>query len=165
MMRLFKSDSKYSDAFLQFELAGASGSGGSGGSGGSDRCGDDGRVPTIRRTRMRMAMAIVSCVIYCDMSPGNLCHCGTNYLTKKYVGPTLSLGIVAGKPGSEGLAESKASTSNLRRIQVKDIVKEVEDYLKTYSSAEMDIRWYVKGIRCSFRESQRWQYYDYPITL
>ncbi|GKC51918.1 hypothetical protein Tco_1074663, partial [Tanacetum coccineum] len=26
-----------------------------------------------------------------------------------------------------------------RRIQVKDIVKEVEDYLKTYSSAEMDI--------------------------
>ncbi|GJY69137.1 hypothetical protein Tco_0472119 [Tanacetum coccineum] len=28
-----------------------------------------------------------------------------------------------------------------RDIQVKDIVKEVEDYLKTYSSAEMDIRW------------------------
>nr|GEV46462.1 hypothetical protein [Tanacetum cinerariifolium] len=35
MMRLFKSDSKYSDAFSQFESAGASGSGG------SDGCGDD----------------------------------------------------------------------------------------------------------------------------
>ncbi|GJY82992.1 hypothetical protein Tco_0496368, partial [Tanacetum coccineum] len=34
-----------------------------------------------------------------------------------------------------------------RRIQVKDIVKEVEDYLKTYSSAGMDISWYVDGIR------------------
>ncbi|GKC17822.1 Toll/interleukin-1 receptor domain-containing protein [Tanacetum coccineum] len=31
--------------------------------------------------------------------------------------------------GIEGLAECKASASNLRRIQVKDIVKEVEDYL------------------------------------
>ncbi|GKC75943.1 multidrug resistance-associated protein 5, partial [Tanacetum coccineum] len=34
--------------------------------------------------------------------------------------------------------------SNLRRIQVKDIVKEVEDYLKTYSSVGMDISW-TKG--------------------
>ncbi|GKC69032.1 hypothetical protein Tco_1114915, partial [Tanacetum coccineum] len=42
---------------------------------------------------------------------------------------------------SEGLAECKTSGSNLRRIQVKDIVKEVEDYLKTYSSAGMDISW------------------------
>ncbi|GKA78808.1 hypothetical protein Tco_0785345 [Tanacetum coccineum] len=41
--------------------------------------------------------------------------------------------------GIEGLAECKASASNLRRIQVKYIVKEVEDYLKTYSSAGMDI--------------------------
>ncbi|GKB64197.1 hypothetical protein Tco_0920383 [Tanacetum coccineum] len=39
----------------------------------------------------------------------------------------------------KGLSECKASESNFRRIQVKDIVKEVEDYLKTYSSAEMDI--------------------------
>ncbi|GKA66111.1 hypothetical protein Tco_0765919 [Tanacetum coccineum] len=39
----------------------------------------------------------------------------------------------------EGLAECKASASNLRRIQVKDIVKEVKDYLKAYSSAGMDI--------------------------
>ncbi|GJX40062.1 hypothetical protein Tco_0255052 [Tanacetum coccineum] len=30
-------------------------------------------------------------------------------------------------------------TAGIRRIQVKDIVKEVEDYLKTYSSAGMDI--------------------------
>ncbi|GKE22609.1 hypothetical protein Tco_1434121, partial [Tanacetum coccineum] len=31
------------------------------------------------------------------MSPGNMCHGGTNYLTEKYVGPTVSLGIVAGE--------------------------------------------------------------------
>ncbi|GJY71031.1 hypothetical protein Tco_0474734 [Tanacetum coccineum] len=41
----------------------------------------------------------------------------------------------------KGLAEYKASASNLRRIQVKYIVKEVEDYLKTYSSDGMDISW------------------------
>ncbi|GKD99494.1 hypothetical protein Tco_1387478 [Tanacetum coccineum] len=46
----------------------------------------------------------------------------------------------------KGLADGKASARNLRDIQVKDIIKEVEDYLKTYSSAEMDIRWYVEGI-------------------
>nr|GEX06734.1 hypothetical protein [Tanacetum cinerariifolium] len=40
----------------------------------------------------------------------------------------------------KGLADGKASVSNLRDIQVKDIIKEVKDYLKTYSSAEMDIR-------------------------
>ncbi|GKD00746.1 hypothetical protein Tco_1171020 [Tanacetum coccineum] len=33
----------------------------------------------------------------------------------------------------KGLADGKASASNLRDIQVRDIVKEVEDYLKTYS--------------------------------
>ncbi|GJT44835.1 hypothetical protein Tco_0953550 [Tanacetum coccineum] len=36
----------------------------------------------------------------------------------------------------KGLSECKASESNFRRIQVKDIVKEVEDYLKPYSSAD-----------------------------
>ncbi|GKB48388.1 hypothetical protein Tco_0899141, partial [Tanacetum coccineum] len=41
--------------------------------------------------------------------------------------------------GIEELTKCKASASNLRRIQVKDIVKEVKDYLKTYSSAGMDI--------------------------
>nr|GEV29769.1 reverse transcriptase domain-containing protein [Tanacetum cinerariifolium] len=45
--------------------------------------------------------------------------------------------------GSKGLAECKTLESNLRGIQVKDIVKEVEDYLKTYSSSEMDSRWLV----------------------
>ncbi|GKE42804.1 hypothetical protein Tco_1470088 [Tanacetum coccineum] len=47
----------------------------------------------------------------------------------------------------KGLSERKASESNVRCIQVKDIVKEVEDYLKTYSSAGMDISWYVDEIR------------------
>ncbi|GJY05716.1 MAK10-like protein [Tanacetum coccineum] len=42
----------------------------------------------------------------------------------------------------KGLSECKASKSNIRRNQVKDIVKEVEDYLKTYSSAGMDNSWY-----------------------
>nr|GEV70195.1 hypothetical protein [Tanacetum cinerariifolium] len=41
---------------------------------------------------------------------------------------------------SEGLVDGKASTSNLKDTQVKDIVKEFEDYLKTYSPTEMDIR-------------------------
>ncbi|GKB24635.1 hypothetical protein Tco_0864036 [Tanacetum coccineum] len=40
----------------------------------------------------------------------------------------------------KGLTDGKASSSNLRDIQVKYIVKEVKDYLKTYSPAEMDIR-------------------------
>ncbi|GKA51934.1 hypothetical protein Tco_0745130, partial [Tanacetum coccineum] len=56
--------------------------------------------------------------------------------------------------GIEGLVECKALASNLIRIQVKDIIKEVKDYLKTYSSAGMDISWYVEGIRCSSKESQ-----------
>ncbi|GKB42642.1 hypothetical protein Tco_0887584 [Tanacetum coccineum] len=41
--------------------------------------------------------------------------------------------------GREGLAECNASASNFIRIQVKYIVKKVKDYLKTYSSAGMDI--------------------------
>ncbi|GJX98735.1 hypothetical protein Tco_0355754 [Tanacetum coccineum] len=40
---------------------------------------------------------------------------------------------------NEGFTECKASARNLSRIQVRDIVKEVKDYLKTYSSAGMDI--------------------------
>nr|GEV54474.1 hypothetical protein [Tanacetum cinerariifolium] len=43
----------------------------------------------------------------------------------------------------KGLADGKASVRNLKDIQIKDIVKEVKDYLKTYSSAEMDIRWFL----------------------
>ncbi|GJT32406.1 retrovirus-related pol polyprotein from transposon TNT 1-94 [Tanacetum coccineum] len=41
----------------------------------------------------------------------------------------------------EGLSECEALESNIGRIQVKYIVKKVEDYLKTYSLAEMDISW------------------------
>nr|GEW41751.1 hypothetical protein [Tanacetum cinerariifolium] len=67
--------------------------------------------------------------------------------------------------GTKGLAECRASASNLRRIQVKDIVKEVKDHLKTYSSDEMNICWYVEGIRCVSKEDKRWQYSDYPVTL
>ncbi|GKA54748.1 hypothetical protein Tco_0753697 [Tanacetum coccineum] len=37
------------------------------------------------------------------------------------------------------LVECKASASNLRRIQVRDIVKEVEDYFKIHASAGMDV--------------------------
>ncbi|GKC97288.1 hypothetical protein Tco_1167563 [Tanacetum coccineum] len=39
----------------------------------------------------------------------------------------------------KGLSKCKVSKSNARRIQVKDIVKEVKDHLKIYSSAAMDI--------------------------
>ncbi|GJY57121.1 hypothetical protein Tco_0456236 [Tanacetum coccineum] len=41
----------------------------------------------------------------------------------------------------DGLVECKASASNIKQIQVRVIVKEVKDYLKTYSSAGMDISW------------------------
>ncbi|GJS81562.1 hypothetical protein Tco_0748103 [Tanacetum coccineum] len=55
------------------------------------------------------------------------------------------LGII----GSRSLSSSKGRPSSQRggRIQVKDIVKEVEDHLKTYSSVGMDISWYVEGRR------------------
>nr|GEV58037.1 hypothetical protein [Tanacetum cinerariifolium] len=64
------------------------------------------RVLTIRRTRMRMAMAIVSCVIYwlvcyivtlCSSWRPGICVTMTHYLTENYVGPTVSLRIVAGE--------------------------------------------------------------------
>nr|GEW23333.1 retrovirus-related Pol polyprotein from transposon TNT 1-94 [Tanacetum cinerariifolium] len=45
------------------------------------------------------------------------------------------------QPVMKGPSECKAAESNIIRIRVKDIVKEVEDHLKTYSSAEMDISW------------------------
>nr|GEZ93744.1 F-box domain, leucine-rich repeat domain, L domain-like protein [Tanacetum cinerariifolium] len=59
IMSLFKSDSKYSDMFSQFDSGGASESSES---------------------------------FHGDMSPGNMCRRGTNFLTGKYVGPTVSLG-------------------------------------------------------------------------
>nr|GEY41935.1 hypothetical protein [Tanacetum cinerariifolium] len=57
--------------------------------------------------------------------------------------------------GIKGITEYKASASNLRRIQVKVIIKEIEDHLKIYSSAGMDISWYVEGIHCGSKESTR----------
>nr|GEW15736.1 RNA-directed DNA polymerase, eukaryota, reverse transcriptase zinc-binding domain protein [Tanacetum cinerariifolium] len=41
----------------------------------------------------------------------------------------------------KGLSECKASESNIERIRVKDIFKEVKDYLTTYLSAGMNISW------------------------
>ncbi|GJW60284.1 hypothetical protein Tco_0109619 [Tanacetum coccineum] len=41
----------------------------------------------------------------------------------------------------KGLSEYEASESNIRRIQVKYIIKEVKDYLNTYSLAGMEISW------------------------
>nr|GEU62924.1 serine-threonine/tyrosine-protein kinase catalytic domain-containing protein [Tanacetum cinerariifolium] len=46
-----------------------------------------------------------------DMSPGNMCHRGTNFLSGKYVGPTVSLGIVAG----EGIPCERFPANNPRR--------------------------------------------------
>nr|GEZ10403.1 hypothetical protein [Tanacetum cinerariifolium] len=48
----------------------------------------------------------------------------------------------------KGLSKCKALESNIRRIKVKDIVNKVEDYLKTYSSAGMDISWSAVLISC-----------------
>nr|GEX83310.1 hypothetical protein [Tanacetum cinerariifolium] len=48
----------------------------------------------------------------------------------------------------KGLSECKALESNIRRIKVIDIVNKVEDYLKIYSSAGMDISWPVVLINC-----------------
>ncbi|GKF89111.1 hypothetical protein Tco_0263074, partial [Tanacetum coccineum] len=49
-------------------------------------------------------------------------------------------------------AKHQRATSEV--FKVKDIVKEVEYYLKAYSSAEMDIRWMlVEWLRNVFRKS------------
>ncbi|GJV65805.1 hypothetical protein Tco_1476633 [Tanacetum coccineum] len=52
----------------------------------------------------------------------------------------------------KGLSECKASESNIRHIQVKDIIKEVKDYLKTYSSPGMDISYYLVRKYCKMRQ-------------
>ncbi|GKC25249.1 hypothetical protein Tco_1027399 [Tanacetum coccineum] len=65
---------------------------------------------------------------------------------------------LASKRVVKGLTACKASASNLRRIQVKDIVKEVEDYLNTYSSAGMDISCKEVGLLWIFKSiKQRFQ--------
>nr|GEY25893.1 F-box domain, leucine-rich repeat domain, L domain-like protein [Tanacetum cinerariifolium] len=86
MMSLFKSDSKFSDAFSQFESAGSSESCE------SDGCGDDEESADDQEDEDEDGDGDSY-----DMSPGNMCHGGTNYLTEKYVRPTVSLGIVAGE--------------------------------------------------------------------
>nr|GEW02395.1 hypothetical protein [Tanacetum cinerariifolium] len=53
----------------------------------------------------------------------------------------------------KGLFECKASGSNIRRIQVKYIVKKFKDYLKTYSSAEMDISCFGVDAAKDFKEN------------
>ncbi|GKA74030.1 hypothetical protein Tco_0780332 [Tanacetum coccineum] len=47
-----------------------------------------------------------------------------------------------GRDVMKGLFECKASESNIKHIRVKDIVKKVKDYLKTYPLARMDIIWH-----------------------
>ncbi|GKD13648.1 nucleotide-binding alpha-beta plait domain-containing protein [Tanacetum coccineum] len=65
----------------------------------------------------------------------------------------------------KGLSKCKALESNIRRIQVNDIVKEVEDYLKTYSSARMDISRIWNGLPFSKRKGrcgwQAWYSFGY----
>nr|GEU87732.1 hypothetical protein [Tanacetum cinerariifolium] len=51
----------------------------------------------------------------------------------------------------KGLSECRVSESNIR-LQVKDIVKEVEDYLKTYSSAGTDISWHRSAVSISCQD-------------
>nr|GFC83260.1 hypothetical protein [Tanacetum cinerariifolium] len=46
-----------------------------------------------------------------DLSSGNICHCGTYFLTGHYVGPTFSPGIVAG----EGIPYERSPATILRR--------------------------------------------------
>ncbi|GJU40841.1 hypothetical protein Tco_1193798 [Tanacetum coccineum] len=48
----------------------------------------------------------------------------------------------------KGFSECKASESNIRRIKVKDIIKKVKDYLKTYSSAGIDISCWLYKFTC-----------------
>ncbi|GJU46680.1 hypothetical protein Tco_1203946, partial [Tanacetum coccineum] len=55
----------------------------------------------------------------------------------------------------KGLADSIALASNLKDIQVRDIVKEVEDHLKTYSPAEIDIRWQVEDLQLGVKSYQK----------
>ncbi|GKC41333.1 histidine phosphatase superfamily protein [Tanacetum coccineum] len=56
----------------------------------------------------------------------------------------------------KGLSECKASKSNIGCIQVRYIVKEVKDHLKTYSSAGMDISWLATDIMDVLVSSMIW---------
>nr|GEW18683.1 hypothetical protein [Tanacetum cinerariifolium] len=60
------------------------------------------------------------------MSPGNMCHGGTNYLTEKYVEPIVSLGIVAGER-----IPSERSPANIPQRQVaKESIKGTKHQIK-----------------------------------
>ncbi|GJY38758.1 hypothetical protein Tco_0425122 [Tanacetum coccineum] len=85
MMSLFRSDSKYSDMFKEFESGGASGSGG---------CGDDEDSGDNKDARMRMTTTRDAFIkranhfaltrrFPSDMSPGKMCHRGPTSLTEK----------------------------------------------------------------------------------
>ncbi|GKC67001.1 F-box domain containing protein, partial [Tanacetum coccineum] len=76
MMSLFRSDNKYADMFKEFESGGASGSGG---------CGDDEESGDDEDDDGESCGESIQ-----------VCHRGTNCLTEKRVGPTSSLGIIAG---------------------------------------------------------------------
>nr|GEU74514.1 hypothetical protein [Tanacetum cinerariifolium] len=65
----------------------------------------------------------------------------TQFLKEAFVTEDIRNLRVVDSEVMKGLSEYKALESNIRRIRVKDIVKEVEDYLKTYSSVGMDISW------------------------
>ncbi|GJR55107.1 retrovirus-related pol polyprotein from transposon TNT 1-94 [Tanacetum coccineum] len=71
-----------------------------------------------------------------------------NYVIEARSDCTQAREIVKKNLDNLGLSECKASKSNVRRIQVKDIVKEVEDHLNTYSSAGMDISWDHANLLC-----------------
>nr|GEZ58191.1 hypothetical protein [Tanacetum cinerariifolium] len=53
-----------------------------------------------------------------DMSPGNICHRGTDYLTEKYVGPTFSLGIVAVEHSPANIPQRQVTGETFLRRQV-----------------------------------------------
>nr|GEV53648.1 hypothetical protein [Tanacetum cinerariifolium] len=61
----------------------------------------------------------------------------------------------------KGLSKCKASKSNIRCIRVKDIIKEVEDYLKTYSSAGMDIMESIKDMTSKFNKLVKFEGQDF----
>nr|GEX70550.1 hypothetical protein [Tanacetum cinerariifolium] len=158
---------RFSDAFSKFESAGTSGSGGSGGCGDDKESADDQEdedgdgcikknyrlfsgdmSPGILQTKRQilMAIALTSQLIRklypgdIDMSPGNMCHGGTNYLTEKYVGPTVSLGIFAGER-----IPSEGSLPNIPQRQVarkRVVALSVEMILEVDSVA---VTWLIKG--------------------
>ncbi|GKD54106.1 F-box domain containing protein [Tanacetum coccineum] len=97
MMNIFRSDSKYSDMFREFESGGASGSGGCGDDEESGDDEDDDGESCGESIQMYPQRHVAG-----ERFPqrhvvgGKVCHRGINCLTEKRVGPTSSLGIIAG---------------------------------------------------------------------